>query len=126
MQNSNGRDENDEKDCDDVLGLIQRYLRKFEDDPEQRQQFIGGLAQLLAAVKYSDGNGDQSLRPSAGSPPSAFTGRGSMDRHSACDTRARDRRAYDCALARDAAQRSIHHRDFLRRFPDAAKISVRG
>jgi hypothetical protein len=113
MRNGNGNDQENDMDCETVLDLIRLCLRKFEDDPEERQRFIGGLASLLAAVEHSGDNGT--------TYGSSFTGTGAIDRRMRGAARVNDR-----ALAQDAALRSIHTRDFLRRFPDAAKISVRG
>jgi hypothetical protein len=85
-----------EMDCDDVADLIEICFRKFADDPDQLNRFVGRVSNLLAGIEHmSSGVRDRGL--------------------------AQRRTAQDAALPSGSGTSS-----FLRRFPDAARIKFAG
>jgi hypothetical protein len=85
-----------EMDCDDVADLIEICLKKFADDPDQFNRFVGRISNLLPGIEHiNSGLGDRDL--------------------------AQRRTAQDAALPSGSSTSS-----FLRRFPDAARIKFAG
>jgi hypothetical protein len=101
-------------DCDTVADLVELCVQKFADDPDQLNRFVGRIQNMLAGIEHVS-SGDRRSR--------GYAAR-------AADRRGDGRLAGDRRLAQDRSRQravaGVNAADFLRRFPDAAKISVRG
>jgi hypothetical protein len=119
-----GPEPNNKMDCKTLIGLVELCLRGL-DDPGERSEFLGELAQLLAGSEHmtNGGNGDgiydqtmMGTMPSSAPPPPAYSSRPTGDRR-----RGRNgaRGASDRAIAMDSvdsAVRSLNARAFQRRW----------
>jgi hypothetical protein len=85
-----------EMDCDDVADLIEICVKKFADDPDQLNRFVGRISNLLAGIEHMS-SGDRERGPS------------------------KHRTAQDAALPSGSGTSS-----FLQRFPDASRIKFAG
>lgn len=112
-ENNNGPPVTD----DDLIELIQNVLEKLPGNA--RNRFAGKLATVLAGLEHpqagGNGNGGRFIgaRPSLGAAPGMTNANGRPNGNGRTP-------------AQDAALRGLQSRDFLRRFPDAAKITVIG